>query len=405
MALLDLHTLGLSSVIILMTLALLAGGMWASQRSMPGRTNWFLGHSLTALGFFSFASEHFQSAGWTHATAFPLIVAGLLGLRAGLRQQLGRSSQPRLSLLLLALFTLSHGYLTLVYAAPMLRTTLVALFLVGVLGSLARTTLSNTRHFGRAPCMLLAMTLLTYVPMIALRALTLLLPDSAHALRSELARVPMQTYMLMHLTVAQILLCFAFEWLVSDRLLTEQQRLLLDLSTKNADLLQMATTDALTGASSRRHFLQVAAREQERALRYGYPLSLMILDVDHFKRINDSHGHSAGDEALRVLVSSLRAALRDSDCVGRLGGEEFVVLLPQTGQVGALEVAERLRQRVAGLSVGTSGGANLQVTVSIGVAEWQGREDSIERLVERADSALYRAKDRGRDRVERAERG
>ena len=78
--------------------------------------------------------------------------------------------------MLLALFTLSHGYLTLVYAAPLLRTTLVALFLVGVLGSLARTTLSHTRHFGRAPCMLLAMTLLTYVPMIALRALTLLLP-------------------------------------------------------------------------------------------------------------------------------------------------------------------------------------------------------------------------------------
>ncbi|CAA7611878.1 diguanylate cyclase [Magnetospirillum sp. UT-4] len=175
---------------------------------------------------------------------------------------------------------------------------------------------------------------------------------------------------------------------------------LTDITERKAledELRRLATTDPLTGAANRRRFMDVANRECERAERYRTPLSLAMLDIDHFKRVNDTWGHGIGDEVLRAVVRAVAGGLREIDLIGRLGGEEFAVLLPETELDGAMAVAERLRRAVAETDVPVPGGA-YRVTVSLGVADWSG--GGLDALLGRADRALYRAKDAGRDRVE-----
>jgi diguanylate cyclase (GGDEF)-like protein len=164
----------------------------------------------------------------------------------------------------------------------------------------------------------------------------------------------------------------------------------------NADLIDRAqhaaNHDHLTGARSRRAFFELAAREQARALRRGGPLSLLLFDVDHFKRINDTHGHATGDRVLVDIVERTGAVVRSIDTVARLGGEEFAVLLPDTGADTALLVAERLRQ---GLDRALDAAG---YTVSIGAATLHAGE-TIEAMLSRADAALYVAKAGGRNAV------
>lgn len=169
-------------------------------------------------------------------------------------------------------------------------------------------------------------------------------------------------------------------------------------------LRALATRDSLTGAANRRHFVELAHRERERTLRSGSPLSLCLFDADHFKNINDSHGHVAGDHVLTAIAQAANGALRKSDVLGRLGGEEFGILLPDTELAGALTVAERVREAVAEREVqsgeATSGDRpSISITISLGVAELRG-DEPIEALLKRADRALYAAKDLGRNRVQ-----
>lgn len=170
------------------------------------------------------------------------------------------------------------------------------------------------------------------------------------------------------------------------------------------ELVQLATVDFLTEAYNRRHFMQVTGAEVQRAGRYGRPLSLLMLDIDHFKRINDDRGHAAGDEALKAFVIVCRDVLRDQDVVGRMGGEEFAIALPETALDAALVVAERVRVHLAEMDIPVSGGSPLRLTTSIGVAECKIKDsEGLEACLGRADAALYRAKAQGRDKVESAE--
>ena len=166
-------------------------------------------------------------------------------------------------------------------------------------------------------------------------------------------------------------------------------------------LRRLATVDDLTGALNRRAFFAAATGELDRAGRYGGPLSVLMVDLDHFKRVNDRFGHAVGDRALRLVGQALRDALRDLDLLGRLGGEEFGVLLPETPLAGAIEAAERLRQAVAAVPVPLDDpdAAPLTLTISLGVASRRVGERGLDPMLSRADAALYRAKAEGRDRV------
>jgi len=166
------------------------------------------------------------------------------------------------------------------------------------------------------------------------------------------------------------------------------------------ELERYAHVDFLTGLSSRRHFIELAELEFSRAARYDSPLSLLMMDIDFFKQINDTHGHSAGDIVLKKLAEVCGHTLRDVDLIGRIGGEEFAILLPETDKDEAIDVAERLRGELASAAVPlSSGGLPLHFTVSIGLASLTTKDDNIDVLLSLADEALYAAKNSGRNKV------
>lgn len=173
------------------------------------------------------------------------------------------------------------------------------------------------------------------------------------------------------------------------------------LKHSEMELRRLSVTDPLTNAFNRRHFITEAERELERSRRYRQPVSFLLLDIDHFKRLNDTHGHQTGDEALRRFTAACQRLLRGPDVLGRIGGEEFAILLPETDTAGAQILAERLRAAVAQTPVRDNPGADrlpVTMTVSIGVAGFDG-QCSVDRLLSYADKALYAAKRHGRNRV------
>lgn len=175
-------------------------------------------------------------------------------------------------------------------------------------------------------------------------------------------------------------------------------RLVFQLEEARQQLSVLATRDDLTGLNNRRHFMVLAQREWERARRYNNAAALLLVDVDHFKLVNDSHGHLCGDELLRRIAAVTAQSLRQADVLARFGGEELIVFLPQTDPLGALDVAERIRERVQALVLQWRGNS-VGTTVSIGVAPLRPELPSLEWMIHEADTALYAAKSDGRNRV------
>jgi diguanylate cyclase (GGDEF)-like protein len=181
------------------------------------------------------------------------------------------------------------------------------------------------------------------------------------------------------------------------------QRENLDLVVKNRALSEVSSRDALTGLYNRWYVIEKIDTEINRALRHGSPMSLLMLDIDHFKRINDTWGHSAGDEVLKAVGQLLRDSCRVYDVPGRYGGEEFCIVLPETRMGNTAVVAERIRQRFESTEL-RCGDEAVVVTASIGIAglDEPGSADILSpaALIDRADRALYSAKSRGRNRIE-----
>jgi diguanylate cyclase (GGDEF)-like protein len=175
-----------------------------------------------------------------------------------------------------------------------------------------------------------------------------------------------------------------------------------DISTHKrleGELRRLATTDPLTGLNNRRAFLDKADALLEHCRRYQNGCGVLMIDIDHFKTVNDRHGHAVGDAALRAAGNAIIAALRDADVVGRMGGEEFAVLLPNASPQGTRDTAERIRQAIAGISLPLNHGDTLRFTASLGVASFQPPQQTLAQLLAQADQALYRAKAEGRNRA------
>jgi diguanylate cyclase (GGDEF)-like protein len=175
-------------------------------------------------------------------------------------------------------------------------------------------------------------------------------------------------------------------------------RMLHDLEAARVQLDVLATRDELTGIYNRRQFLVLADREWARCRRYDMGAALLMLDVDHFKRVNDLHGHLAGDLMLREIARAVGDTLRHADFLGRFGGEEFIVFLPHTDTLGALDVAERIRERVAAIALEWRG-ERISTTMSVGVGTLASEHDTVGALIADADRALYTAKNAGRNCV------
>jgi diguanylate cyclase (GGDEF)-like protein len=171
------------------------------------------------------------------------------------------------------------------------------------------------------------------------------------------------------------------------------------LAARVSEAWTLATVDPLTGVLNRQALIGRIEAELDRASRYGRPLSIVLVDLDHFKRVNDAHGHSAGDTVLRDFAATLQANVRAVDIVGRYGGEEFMLVLPETDADAAATMAEKLRRVVAGRQVRVQDGNVLTITMSAGVAGGLGPHMQLEALINDADAALYSAKALGRDQV------
>jgi diguanylate cyclase (GGDEF)-like protein len=174
-------------------------------------------------------------------------------------------------------------------------------------------------------------------------------------------------------------------------------RLTHELQLTEEGLRTMATTDSLTGTLNRRSFIEMALHEQFRAKRANFPMTLIMIDIDHYKKINDKYGHQIGDYMLCVITDTLRLHLRACDLLARWGGEEFLILLPDADSDDSRVVAERLRDAIATLTIPVATGT-ASVTISLGCTAWLSDED-FDLAMTRADLALYQAKDQGRNRV------
>ena len=195
-----------------------------------------------------------------------------------------------------------------------------------------------------------------------------------------------------------------FELRLRCRAMLRIHQLTEELHAANRRLRALARTDELTNVRNRRGLRSALTREFRRAERYGGALTVMVFDVDRFKQVNDDHGHAVGDSVLAAVAQALKRGVREVDVVGRVGGEEFVVVAPETPGREALALAERLRHAVGERVIATPHGGEVRVTVSCGVATLSDvHARSPEELLGYADAALYRAKARGRDRSELAE--
>jgi len=191
---------------------------------------------------------------------------------------------------------------------------------------------------------------------------------------------------------------------VGVRVATLQRRLaeqVAELASARDHLARLASTDALTELYSRRGWFELAATEFSRSRRYGRPVSLLLLDLDYFKRVNDTFGHDAGDRLLQTFAALLRVECRQSDVVGRIGGEEFAILLPETSLHAAQRLAERICVASRALKVATATG-EVRCTASVGISAIAADDFTIDDVMRRADAALYEAKRGGRDQWRRS---
>jgi len=180
--------------------------------------------------------------------------------------------------------------------------------------------------------------------------------------------------------------------------ITKRKKIEKEKEALTKKLKHQAQTDGLTGVFNRQHLDSELKIEIQRAKRYKRPLSLIMLDIDHFKEVNDKCGHQAGDQVLKMITKSMKDIVRTSDFVGRYGGEEFLVVCTETAMDEALNLAKRMKKGIKGVHVLDKEGSLLKVTASFGVAQYSELED-FDKLIMKVDSALYKAKDEGRDRI------
>ncbi|WP_404302941.1 diguanylate cyclase [Alicycliphilus denitrificans] len=374
-------TLLLVNILITATLALCLG-LVARRGRGDGLFHWGLGLSAHSLAYVLILLRGQADAWISMVLANVLLLSGMALVQEGLYQFLQRPV-PRLRIWLpVALAAVAFGLLRERMEA---RVVLLALLILAQLLQIVRAMLQDwDRTPGRGKAFVLAGLALPGLG-LALRAGVTL--GGGMNVQSMVDPHPLQTLTFGLVAVSMMLASFGYVIMVKER-----------ADARNHEL---AFTDALTGLHNRRHMQQALAQHLALTRRTAMPLSLLLLDMDHFKHINDRHGHLEGDRVLRAIAQCLRGWLRTQDIAGRWGGEEFIALLPATDAAGARALAERLRTAVQDCTFTTADGQRLPLSVSIGGHTLEpGNPAGIDSLIGTADRALYQAKNDGRNRVE-----
>jgi diguanylate cyclase (GGDEF)-like protein len=377
---LDTATVNLVTVLMIFLECGILGALWSIHRDTRGIAYWALGALAIAVGVLGIHLRDSLPPFVPFVLSNFAVVAGYVLSWWGVDLFFGRRPHWRAGALLLALDAGALVYFGLL--APDTRSRLILLLsLLSLLMALRLHSMLRRILPGTRLSQLLngGVMLLQLVTELTLLAAAIRFGVSGQSL----SQMQVSAWVFLALMVLSVAAVLSVVLLVGQKLETR--------------LREAAQRDQLTGAWRRHVFDEAGEREIARSRRHARPFALLLLDLDHFKAVNDRFGHQAGDEALRRFAAATAACLRREDLLGRTGGEEFGILLPDTGRDGALRLAERVRAAVAALPLSFEG-EPLHLTVSIGVGIADGQDDW-DSLIRAADVALYRAKNEGRDRV------
>ena len=369
-------------------LCVVMGIAWRTQKTYPGFGRWTVSKIPHALGWLLIGLRGFIPDWASVFVANGLLFATSILLYEGIRQF---RAKPHRSLLHYGLMVILLGaFVYFVWVQPNVNARLLIIsgFSALVIGRCAFNLGVDVPRELRPSFWFTAAMFGLYDLVLLVRVVTAV---SLPALSNPFNADVWQSILFLTTIMVPIGWTFGFFMMTNDRLTSE-------LRKAEMEMREMAATDFLTGALSRRAFIDLCQREVDRARRNGRPMVLLVIDVDQFKEFNDTYGHPGGDELLLKIVAACRASLRASDLLGRWGGDEFVILLPDTGLVGGMQVAEKLRCAVMELCVLVDT-VQTHATISVGGALWMAGDENWEAVLRRADRALYQAKQQGRNCV------
>lgn len=365
---------------------LVASILFAARRSYEPDIHASLTIWATALLFVVISSAPFV---WSLAASLPVIVIGnsslvmgYTGFAMALRRFMARPLPLAVYVLPLLAVVAGTVVFSTILPSYSLRVVLVVVFLLALQATLVRPIFHSLRRGGEVGQRVVALSFLASIVALVARLAWEWRP-AARSL-SWLAGVDVVGLHMLLIWMTPVVASIGFLLMCNERLMRATRHL--------------AETDALTGIYGRRAILEQSEFALASARGNGLPMSVLMIDADHFKLVNDHHGHEAGDAVLVELVRRLRNALRSDDVIGRVGGEEFLALLPGTDGRSALEIADRLLNAVRVTPIDHDV-LSVSMTLSIGVAAFAGRDANLDALIRRADAALYAAKDAGRDRA------
>ncbi|MHB8770655.1 MAG: GGDEF domain-containing protein [Syntrophales bacterium] len=385
---LDIRSLSVMVTGVCVMLSITMALIWMTRKTYPGFGSWTAGTAASAAGFLLISLRGMVPPLFTIVLAnVCLIIAAALFLE-GTRRFRGVSGHRLLSLAAVIGYALVIAYFTYGDNDVAMRIILLSLITAPFYGLCAWELLANAPPDQRFSYLFTGSLFGLYGLFLLTRALLTALDPGPHDLYAP-SIMQVATFLI------SVLLGVAWNF---GFLMLNSERLEIDLKSAQVELRRLATTDYLTGIANNRCFFDQGEREIQRARRYGHPLSLLMFDIDLFKKINDTYGHAAGDQVLVSITSRCKNLLRDIDVFGRVGGDEFAILLPETDLAGGKATAERLRLAVAEREI--EAGAEVgRVTISIGVSQLAAEDRRVEEMLTRADDAMYAVKRRGGNAV------
>jgi diguanylate cyclase (GGDEF)-like protein len=379
LSLLDIRTVALVYVGIRIGLAIVLAYLWCVQRNYPPAKDWAVGALMTSAGLFLMALRDLVPFWVSELLSNALLLPGWMIFDYGIVRASGKTPPLKLGLVLCALTIGSLIFFGMMYPSRPVRLLIYHMFFIIFDGYAAYACLTHANTSRRTTFRLVAMLLIILVASHLWRV-----ADDTFGVTGPLWQIPSRTMLLAVSVVVFPMIAMLLALQTSQKLQEE--------------INDQAHQDMLTGAYNRRAFDEFIKREWSRAIRHNRSFSMIMVDIDFFKEFNDKHGHQAGDEALVLVSNVAQNALRTNDIWCRYGGEEFVALLPDTSIEQAFSTAERLRAAVEKTSFATPNGL-LNISVSIGVAERTSGQLHWEEILAISDSALYKAKAEGRNRV------
>lgn len=385
---LDVRTLGLISVILPFVLGLILTLYWRERRTYKGFERWVLANFVFGMGYLLISLRGFIPDFWSVLVGNAATVYAEILIFEGIRLFYGRPAFSKWNSLVFLLYLILHSYF--VFYSPNInaRIAVISLVLFVLIFRSGLNLINHPRlelqHTSRSAGIIFLITAL--LPLC--RAVyALIQPQPIDLFQDKFSA----WFALLGLVSILIWTYYFF--------IINSARLELDLETARLELVQLAMTDPLTGLYNRRHFLERAELEMQRAKREKLEISFLLMDIDGFKEINDQFGHDSGDTVMQQVASTLPREVRGFDVVARFGGDEFIALLVNVGKEQAQEAAERIRLAMT-REVMISEIHPIRIGISVGIASFEADDEDLKSILKRADDALYQAKRGGRNRVQ-----